>query len=95
VTPPAPRAVAPSRPKPPQKPPAPTVETALLDLNVVPWAHVRIDGRDVGDTPLLGVVLPAGSHHIELSNEPLGVRRELTVELHPGEHARRVETLSH
>jgi hypothetical protein len=67
---------------------------ARLDLNATPWAHVRIDGRDRGDTPLLDVELPVGPHRVELINEPLGVRREVTVELHPGEHARRVETLS-
>jgi serine/threonine protein kinase len=77
------------------KKPLPSLEPASLDLNAVPWAHVRIDGRDRGDTPLLDVILPAGTHHIELVNEPLGIRRELVVELQPGEHARRVERLSH
>jgi tRNA A-37 threonylcarbamoyl transferase component Bud32 len=84
-----------NQPAPTPPPPAPPQETAQLDLNAVPWAHVRIDGHDRGDTPLLDVVLPAGTHRIELINEPLGVRRELAIELHPGEHARRVETLSH
>ena len=67
---------------------------ALLDINATPWAHVRIDGAPRGETPLLGVSLAAGSHTLELSNEPLGVHRELTVTLHPGEHATRVEDLS-
>jgi len=68
--------------------------TALLDVNATPWAHVRVDGAPRGETPLLGLSLAAGTHTLELSNEPLGVHRELTVTLHPGEHATRVEDLS-
>ena len=41
-----------------------------------------------------GLSLPPGTHSLELTNEPLGVHRELSVTLHPGEHARRVEDLS-
>ncbi len=69
-------------------------EPALLDVNASPWAHVRVDGKPRGETPLLGLALPPGPHTIELTNEPLGVHRELTVTLQPGEHARRVEDLS-
>jgi tRNA A-37 threonylcarbamoyl transferase component Bud32 len=67
---------------------------ALLDVNATPWAHVRVDGTPRGETPLLGLSLPAGTHSLELSNEPLGLHRELTVTLRPGEHATRVEDLS-
>lgn len=69
-------------------------EPALLDVNASPWAHVRVDGTARGETPLLGLSLSPGTHTVELSNEPLGVHRELTVTLHAGEHARRVEDLS-
>jgi len=75
-------------------PPRPAPEPATLDVNAAPWAHVRIDGEPRGETPLLGIVLPAGVHRLELINEPLGVRREFTVELRPGDHARRIEDLS-
>jgi serine/threonine-protein kinase len=92
--------IAPPPAPPPSHPakkarPLPSVAPAMarLDLNAMPWAHVRIDGEDRGDTPILDLELPAGPHRIELSNEPLGVHRELVVELHPGEHARRTETL--
>ncbi|MCA1657557.1 MAG: hypothetical protein LC713_07620, partial [Actinobacteria bacterium] len=67
---------------------------ALLDVNATPWAHVRVDGAPRGETPLLGLSLAAGTHTLELSNEPLGVHRELSVTLRPGEHATRVEDLS-
>jgi tRNA A-37 threonylcarbamoyl transferase component Bud32 len=71
-------------------PPAP----ALLDVNATPWAHVCVDGTPRGETPLLGLSLPPGAHTIDLANEPLGVHRELTVTLRPGEHVRRVEDLT-
>jgi hypothetical protein len=73
---------------------AAVVEAAELDVNATPWAHVRVDGVARGETPLLGLSLAAGTHKVELANEPLGVHRELTVTLRPGEHARRVEDLS-
>ncbi len=85
---------APSSPATATSAPPPLPQMATLDLNATPWAHVRIDGRDLGDTPLLSLELTAGSHRVELINEPLGIRREVVVELHPGEHARRVERLS-
>ena len=82
-----PRHVEPARARP--------VAPALLDVNASPWAHVRVDGTPRGETPLLGLSLPPGTHTIELTNEPLGVHRELSVTLQPGEHARRVEDLAH
>jgi serine/threonine-protein kinase len=75
-------------------PTPPPASSATLDLNAQPWAHVRIDGVARGETPLLDLPLVAGPHAIELTNEPLGARRELTVTLRPGEHARRIEDLT-
>jgi hypothetical protein len=88
---------APSHPRHVEPRPSPSrsdEEPATLDVNATPWAHVRVDGAPRGETPLLGLSLPAGRHTLELSNEPLGVHRELTLTLRPGEHARRVEDLS-
>jgi serine/threonine protein kinase len=79
---------------PPVPPSLAAAAPALLDVNATPWAHVRIDGTPRGETPLLGLSLPPGPHTLELSNEPLGVHRELTLTLRPGEHAQRVEDLS-
>jgi hypothetical protein len=80
-------------PPPPSSPRAADAP-ALLDVNATPWAHVRVDGVPRGETPLLGLSLPPGTHTLELSNEPLGAHRELTLTLRPGEHARRVEDLT-
>ena len=94
-SPPLPPARATARtPRPPERRAEPPAEPATLDVNAKPWAHVRVDGQPRGETPLLGLSLPPGVHSIELSNEPLGAHRELSVTLRPGEHARRVEDLS-
>ena len=74
--------------------PATAPGSAWLDVNATPWAHVRVDGSPRGETPLLGLKLAPGAHHVELTNEPLGVHRELEVTLRAGEHARRIEDLS-
>jgi serine/threonine-protein kinase len=71
-----------------------TSAPAILDVNATPWAHVRVDGKLQGETPLIGLSLPAGIHTIELANEPLGVHREIRITLQPGEHVTRVEELS-
>jgi len=73
---------------------APRSEPAFLDLNAVPWANVMVDGKSVGDTPLLALPIAPGSHRVELINGTLGVHRSFDLQLAPGEHARRVEQLS-
>jgi serine/threonine-protein kinase len=75
-------------------PAASPLSPGVLDLNAVPWAHVRIDGQLRGETPLLAVALSPGAHEVELVNEPLGVRRVLRVEVKPGERVERIEDLS-
>jgi serine/threonine-protein kinase len=102
VSPRPPSLASPPRPTPRRSPTARThpprpdaaLAPALLDVNATPWAHVRIDGLPRGETPLLGLALSPGTHDIELTNEPLGAHRVLTVTLQPGEHARRVEALA-
>jgi|GEM_PF-1401505 len=64
---------------------APTAP-ATLDVNAVPWAEVRIDGRSVGTTPLFGLALQPGRHVLRFANEPLGETRETHLEVVSGEH---------
>jgi hypothetical protein len=47
---------------------------ATLTLNAEPWAEVRVDGRPVGTTPVVGVSVPAGRRRIEFVHPTLGVR---------------------
>jgi tRNA A-37 threonylcarbamoyl transferase component Bud32 len=68
-------------------------DTGTLDLNADPWARVSIDGKSVGETPVVGLALSAGTHRVRLENPPLGVVRDLVVEIRPGEHHREVVRL--
>jgi serine/threonine-protein kinase len=92
---------APSQTSPP--PPEAEAETpaanrleasASLSLNASPWARVYIDGVAVAEsTPLLRHSLAAGKHKIVLVNPELRLRRELELELKPGEHHRQTISL--
>jgi hypothetical protein len=43
--------------------------TCSLNINTIPSSHVTLDGRNLGNTPRLGVMVPAGSHNIVFSTE--------------------------
>lgn len=55
-------------------------ERGRLNLIAVPNARVRIDGRSVGETPLIAYTLAVGDHRVELSTDD-GRRRSLTVRI--------------
>jgi tRNA A-37 threonylcarbamoyl transferase component Bud32 len=54
----------------------------LLYVNATPWAHVAVDGRTVGETPLT-VSLPPGRHRVRAVHPSLGVA-ETTVDVLEG-----------
>lgn len=59
-----------------------TVElpNGTIALNAVPWAHVAIDGKDVGETPIGNLLVPIGPHEIVFRHPELGEqRRAITV----------------
>ena len=74
------RRPAPSEPSRPAR--AEPTEPGRLQVNVLPWAEVRIDGHDHGRVPV-DVELPPGRHRVELRNPQLG-RVVKDVELRPG-----------
>jgi type II secretory pathway predicted ATPase ExeA len=52
-------------------PPAAPIDTALLgpfrvQVNATPWARVRVDGIDFGETPLANIPLLAGPHTFQV-----------------------------
>jgi hypothetical protein len=50
---------------------------AQVDLNVIPWATVTIDGRFIDTTPISHLIsLPIGEHTILLQHPVLGSRTE-------------------
>lgn len=82
---PAPAAPRPRAPAVAPKPEvSPAAADATLDVRVIPWAEVLVDGRAVGTTPLAPVRLAAGRHVIELKNAELGVSTSRTVVLEGG-----------
>jgi len=57
--------------------------TGRLRITVTPWAHVYIDGKPVGTTPLTPLNLPPGAHEIRLENDTLKAKRSFTVMIEP------------
>ena len=64
-----------------------------LDLNAVPWAYVSINGGPEEETPIKARKLPAGRHKVLIRNPVLDSRREMTVEITPGETSKYVVDL--
>ena len=56
----------------------------VLRLQVQPWAKVRIDGREVGITPLQDLNLVEGSHQVELVNPDIQRRQDMLVRIEAG-----------
>jgi len=50
----------------------PTLPDGLLQVNAVPWAHVFVDGRPVGDTPLGTLKASLGPHEIRFQHPERG-----------------------
>ncbi len=64
---------------------APKAARGLLSLNTVPWTEVYLGSRKLGDTPLIDVPLPAGTHVLRLVNAEKGVSSSIEVEIRPGQ----------
>jgi hypothetical protein len=62
------------------------METRLVVV-ATPWAEVFVDGDRKGLTPLPALVLPPGSHMVELRHPDFRPLRR-TIELKPGEQTR-------
>lgn len=84
-----PRTTGPLRPRPT---PTPTqtaeVETdtspGTLQVIVVPWGNVSVDGKSYGTTPIAPVSLSPGPHTVSVNNPDLGAQRSQTVRIQPG-----------
>lgn len=59
-----------------------------LTFDARPWCNVSIDGRAVGQTPIVNRTLPSGSHRITCTNPELGVTRNVNVTIEAGETTR-------
>ncbi len=75
-----PSSEGPTRPVEESPPPAAPVEILSVSINATPWAVIEVDGRELGETPLAGVKLPAGPHTFR-ARMPDGSVREKVVEV--------------
>jgi len=73
----------PSTEPPPTRRPSPPPEPGRIEVNVIPWAEVSIDGIARGRVPI-NVELPPGRHRVRLTNPQLGTRT-FTVRLTAGQ----------
>ena len=55
-----------------------------LSLDSIPWTEVYWKGRDLGQTPLFEVDLPAGSQQLVLKNPGESVNQTIEVEIKAG-----------
>jgi len=62
--------------------PAPEPERWSVHVNAQPWAWIRLDGAEVGATPLVAPDVPSGAHEFE-ATFPDGRRERRVVEIGP------------
>jgi len=75
-------------PPPPPPPPAPT-GSGTLTIAADPYALVRIDGVEIGSTPIFNRPIVAGSHEVVLVHPDSGVvRLKKTVQIRAGKLSR-------
>ncbi|MGC4067128.1 MAG: serine/threonine-protein kinase [Polyangiaceae bacterium] len=55
------------------------VETGYLTIDSTPWANVSLRGQSLGQTPIIRLSLPAGTHVLSLRNPELGLETTYTV----------------
>ena len=60
-----------------------------LTLDSHPWADVYLGGKKLGTTPLVDYSLPPGTHKLLLSNQRLGIDKNVSVVVSSGKHTRR------
>jgi len=61
----------------------------FLTIDTSPWAMVSVNGKLLGQTPLVGVKLPSGTQVLSLKNPELGIQTTYTVTIEPGKTAAR------
>jgi hypothetical protein len=73
----------------------PVGQSATLRVDCKPWARVFIDDVLIGNTPQLNIRVQPGVHSLHLLNPDLGLTKDITLELRPGETVHRIEQLEH
>ena len=78
---------APRTAPPPPPAQAETPEPGRLFVNSSPWGTVYVDGRPIGNTPLLNALIPAGIHSIRVIHDGFEAY-ERTIDVPPDEPLR-------
>lgn len=84
-----PRRAPPSAQAPPTQP-TPEPLPGLLFVNSRPWGRVLVDGRVVGNTPLLGMPIAPGTHELRVERDGFHPF-ETTITVDPGTEVRITE----
>jgi hypothetical protein len=67
------------------------VEYGYISLDTTPWSLVSTGGKSLGQTPILGVKIPTGTHVLTLRNPDLGIETQYSVTIEAGKTlARRI-----
>jgi serine/threonine-protein kinase len=61
-----------------------------LSLSTDPWTHVSLNGKLLGDTPLIELPLPIGRHRLQLINEQAKIDLAIEVEVKAGQVTKKV-----
>jgi serine/threonine-protein kinase len=64
-----------------------------LRVNSRPWSRVFIDGKLIGNTPQMSILLPAGSHKLKLVNPEFKLQKTVTINIAAGQIVTQVITL--
>ncbi len=60
------------------------VAKGKLTLDTSPWSEVFLNGRKLGDTPLVDYPMPVGLHVLKLVNDDKGLKGTIEVEIQAG-----------
>ena len=67
--------------------------TGTLSVTTTPWTTVWVDGKKVGNSPLIKHKLKAGKHTVKLVNKDLDITKVLKVTIKKGENTQIVKNL--
>ncbi len=73
--------------------PAATGGTGVLRINTRPWSRVFVDGKLIGNTPQMNIVLPPGKHQLKLVNPDFGMTKTLSIDIAAGKTVTKVLSL--
>jgi serine/threonine-protein kinase len=84
---PAPKRTPKAAQKPVKKSPQPLLGAVTIFPDG-PFATVYLDGKRLGDTPIMKSQVPIGVHRLRFENEKLGLENEISVEVEKGKELR-------